>query len=113
MLLHHALIDLRQRRRSSSSSQNSKEGSPRSSMSKFNPLSGLSDKQREAQDRKNRYELLVSRLVRLHWDQSHLAKVKAEYKDKYEDYVEDDVDEYVEKGEFREFCLALLTPQKG
>src|ERR1700760_2398912 len=107
MLLHHALIDLRQRRRSSSSSQNSKEGSPRSSMSKFNPLSGLTDKQREAQDRKNRYELLVSRLVRLHWDQSHLAKVKAEYRHKYDNYVEDDVDEFVEAGEVQGFCFAL------
>jgi hypothetical protein len=113
MLLQHALIDLRPRRRSSTSSSNSKEGSPRSSMSKFNPLVGLTDKQRDAQDRKGRYELLISRLVRLHWDQSHMMRVKAEYKEKYGVYVEDDVEDYVKEGEFQEFCLALLEPRRG
>ena len=30
-----------------------------------------------------RRELLISRLVRVHWDRRHLARVKAEYEDRY------------------------------
>ena len=112
MLLHHALIDLRQRRRSSASSQNSRDPSPRSSVSKLNPFAGLAEKQREVQDRKNRYELLMSRLVRLHWDYSHMAKVKAEYEDKYKVYVEEDVEDYLKEGEFQKFCLRLLEGRR-
>jgi hypothetical protein len=112
MLLHHALIDLKQRRRSSSPPQYSKEPSPRSSLSKFNPLSGSNDKHREIQDRKNRYELVVSRLVRLHWDPLHMSRVTEEYRDKNGLFVEDDIEEHVNPGEFQEFCLALVEGRR-
>ncbi|KAF2642912.1 Annexin [Massarina eburnea CBS 473.64] len=81
MLLHHALMDLIE---PSSSSQ--------STHSKH--------------DRQQRYELLISRLVRLHWDRLHLGRVKMEYEDKYGKLVEEDVDEAT-KGDFRAFCIAL------
>lgn len=57
-------------------------------------------------ERQQRYELLISRLVRLHWDRMHMARVKAEYEDKYGCMVEEDIEEAT-KGDFREFCLAL------
>jgi len=107
MLLHHAVMDLKEGRRSSSSSQE-KDPSPRASMSKINPFAGMNDKRNEILDRKNRYELLISRLVRLHWDYSHMMKVKEEYRDKYDAPVEHDIEDYVKKGEFQKFCLALL-----
>jgi hypothetical protein len=134
MLLHHAIMDLApsasdtaltkstSRRSSSSSSSRSdsrpsKDPTPRSSSSKMrNPFSS-SDRKLEggakkdpaaAKDRKYRYELLISRLVRLHWDKMHLRKVKDGYRDKYGVYVEDDVEDCVKQGEFMEFCLALL-----
>jgi hypothetical protein len=112
MLLHHALIDLKQRRRSSASSQGSREPSPRSSATKFIPFLGSGDKAKEAQDRKGRYELLASRLVRLHWDYPLMSKVKAEYEDKYGAIPEHDVEDYVKEGEFQEFCLRLLEGRR-
>jgi hypothetical protein len=129
MLLHHAIMDLapsvsdaptKSRRDSSSSdtpsdSRHSKDPTPRSSVSKIrNPFTGSDPKvdskkdPAAAKDRKYRYELLISRLVRLHWDKLHLRKVKDEYRGKYGVYVEDDVEDCVKQGEFMEFCLALL-----
>jgi hypothetical protein len=125
MLLNHALTDLRalKERRSSSSSQ-SKDASPRASTSRLNPFSAESraererererereekrEKERQKEDRKDRYELLISRLVRLHWDRNHLRKVKEEYREKYGAHVDEDVEDYVKPGEFQEFCLNLL-----
>ena len=57
-------------------------------------------------ERQQRYELLISRLVRLHWDRMHLARVKTEYEEKYGSMVEEDLEEAT-KGDFREFCIAL------
>ncbi|KAF2235351.1 Annexin [Viridothelium virens] len=54
-----------------------------------------------------RYELLVSRLVRLHWDRSHMQKVKREYKEKYGRSAEKEL-EAVGKGDWGDFALALL-----
>ncbi|KAI9652795.1 MAG: hypothetical protein M1821_007793 [Bathelium mastoideum] len=54
-----------------------------------------------------RYELLVSRLVRLHWDRSHLQKVKREYKEKYGRSIEKEIDS-VGKGDWGHFAVALL-----
>jgi hypothetical protein len=97
MLLHHALMDLIEPSSSSSSALSSAH--PRSSRDN---TSSKHDKH----ERQQRYELLISRLVRLHWDRMHMARVKAEYEDKYGRLVEEDVEEAV-KGEFREFSLSL------
>jgi hypothetical protein len=122
MLLHHALIDLRKGEKSERGdrkrrdSSPSRDGSPRSSMSRLNPFSSESQSQREstrgkakeAQDRQERYELLISRLIRLHWDRQHMRRVKQEYRAKYRTDVERDVKDYVKPGEFQEFCFGLL-----
>lgn len=89
MLLHHALMDLIE---PPASGRSSRENTSSSSSSKH--------------ERQQRYELLISRLVRLHWDRLHLARVKTEYEDKYGRMVEEDVEE-ASKGDFREFCIAL------
>ncbi|KAJ4333454.1 hypothetical protein N0V95_009426 [Ascochyta clinopodiicola] len=91
MLLHHALMDLIEPS-SSSNARSSRENTSSTSASKH--------------ERQQRYELLVSRLVRLHWERMHLGRVKAEYEEKYGRMVEEDVEEAT-KGDFREFCLAL------
>jgi hypothetical protein len=88
MLLHHALMDLIEPPASGRSSRENQS----SSSSKH--------------ERQQRYELLVSRLVRLHWDRLHLARVKTEYEEKYGQMVEEDLEEAT-KGDFREFCIAL------
>ncbi|KAJ4343827.1 hypothetical protein N0V87_000109 [Didymella glomerata] len=89
MLLHHALMDLIEP--ASSNGRSSRENT-----------SSKHDKH----ERQQRYELLISRLVRLHWDRMHMARVKAEYEDKYGRMVEEDVEEAT-KSDFREFCLSL------
>jgi len=54
-----------------------------------------------------RYELLISRLVRFHWDRTgHLERVKTEYYEKYHAELEDDVEDAT-RGDFREFVLEL------
>ncbi|KAL9021822.1 MAG: hypothetical protein Q9185_000949 [Variospora sp. 1 TL-2023] len=55
---------------------------------------------------KDRTELLVSRLVRFHWEPKHLEKVKQEYRRKYGNKLEHDIQEGT-KGDFGEFCLGL------
>ncbi|KAF3045666.1 hypothetical protein E8E12_011092 [Didymella heteroderae] len=90
MLLHHALMDLIEPA-PSSNGRSSRENT-----------SSKHDKH----ERQQRYELLISRLVRLHWDRMHMARVKAEYEDKYGRMVEEDIEEAT-KSDFREFCLAL------
>ncbi|KAF1838505.1 Annexin [Decorospora gaudefroyi] len=87
MLLHHALMDLIE---------------PVSSSTRLSSREALSSKH----DRKQRFELLISRLVRLHWDRLHLARVKAEYEEKYGRVVEEDIEEAT-KNDFREFCIAI------
>lgn len=90
MLLHHALMDLIEPS-SSSNGRSSRENT-----------SSKHDKH----ERQQRYELLISRLVRLHWDRMHMVRVKAEYEDKYGRMVEEDIEEAT-KSDFREFCLSL------
>ena len=53
-----------------------------------------------------RYELLISRLVRLHWDKVHLIRVKREYEVKYKVTLEEDI-ENSSKGDFAEFMTQL------
>ena len=95
MLLHHALMDLIEPDAPSSGAN------PRSSSSKLPKDSGTSKHERQ-----QRYELLISRLVRLHWDRLHLMRVKREYEEKYGRVVEEDIEEAT-KGDFREFCIAI------
>ena len=59
-----------------------------------------------AETSKDRAELLMSRLIRYHWEPKHLERIKVEYKKRYGSRVEVDVEEGT-KGEFGEFCLAL------
>lgn len=80
MLLHHALEDL--------SGENS------------------SGRENSRHVPKDRYELLVSRLVRLHWDRVHLRRVKDEYRELYRKSLERDIDGRT-RGDFRDFCIAL------
>ncbi|OCT44082.1 annexin ANXC4 [Cladophialophora carrionii] len=63
---------------------------------------------------KERTELLISRLVRMHWEPRHLEKVKAVYREKYRQSVEDAIKREVWSGmkthEGRlaaDFCLEL------
>jgi hypothetical protein len=91
MLLHHALLDL------APSASDTKGPSPRSSKNDI----------AKPETKKDRYELLVSRLVRLHWDRLHFMRVKEEYRDKYGHYVEEDIEDYVRGDDFREFLLVL------
>lgn len=89
MLLHHALMDLIE----------SPAAPPTSSKSSRDATSSKHERQQ-------RFELLISRLTRLHWDRMHLTRVKMEYEEKYGRVVEEDVEEAT-KGDFREFCLSL------
>lgn len=57
-----------------------------------------------------RYELLISRIVRLHWDRLHLLRVKKEYKEKYGKHLEQDIEDST-KGDFREFVCELCEVQ--
>ncbi|KAK4539844.1 hypothetical protein LTR36_010305 [Oleoguttula mirabilis] len=54
-----------------------------------------------------RYELLISRLVRLHWDKLHLSRVKRAYAEKYGRELQEDVEDAT-KGDFREFMCELV-----
>ncbi|KAL1305962.1 hypothetical protein AAFC00_004099 [Neodothiora populina] len=53
-----------------------------------------------------RYDLLISRLVRVHWDRIHLSRVQRDYSIKYEKELEDDIEDAT-KGDFREFMSEL------
>ncbi|KAI4119371.1 MAG: hypothetical protein LQ338_007284, partial [Usnochroma carphineum] len=57
---------------------------------------------------KDRTDLLVSRLVRFHWEPKHLEKVKQEYRRKYGNKLERDIQDGT-KGDFGEFCLGLCA----
>ena len=53
-----------------------------------------------------RYELLMSRLIRLHWDRKHLEKVKDEYQARYREDLERSVKKAT-RGDFGAFCARL------
>ena len=99
MLLHHAIQDL------------APQDSPRGSRSDMNPRSSKDDV-KEASKKKERYELLISRLVRLHWDRMHFMRTKLEYKDKYGSYLEDDIEDHVKGHDFADFCIELCESAK-
>ena len=54
-----------------------------------------------------RYELLISRLVRLHWDWAHMLRVKESYYARYQRSMEEDIKNATE-GDFNAFCLSLV-----
>jgi len=54
-----------------------------------------------------RYELLISRLVRLHWDWAHTLRVKESYYARYQRSMEEDIKNATE-GDFSAFCLSLV-----
>lgn len=92
MLLHHALMDLIK----PSDAAPSKDSKSASS---------------SKHERQQRHELLISRVVRLHWDRLHLMRVKREYEDKYGREVEEDVEDAI-KSDYRDFALQLLDVGK-
>jgi len=53
-----------------------------------------------------RYELLISRLLRLHWDRLHFGAVKQEYRNKYRTEFTKDIEDAT-KGDFGDFCVQL------
>jgi hypothetical protein len=94
MLLHHSLIDL---------APTKEEVTPRASRDSIS---------KEKADRKDRYELLISRLVRFHWERMHLMRVKDDYEEKYRHSLEEDIEYYVKGDDFKEFCLGLCESGK-
>ena len=90
MLLHHALTDLM-------------EPVMEARSGRLSAREATSNKH----DRQQRVELLISRLVRLHWDRLHFARVLREYGEKYRREVEEDIEEAT-RSDFRLFCLALV-----
>ena len=60
---------------------------------------------------RDRTELLVSRLVRFHWDRAHMERVKLAYRKRYEARLEDDV-EAGTKGDFGDFCVELCLGRR-
>ncbi|KAJ5111082.1 hypothetical protein N7532_001617 [Penicillium argentinense] len=67
---------------------------------------------RESRSGRERSELLISRLVRLHWEPKHLEKVKIEYRRRYDERLEEAIAEEVMSSstgaEWGEFCIELV-----
>nr|POF05469.1 annexin a11 [Quercus suber] len=59
-----------------------------------------------------RYELLISRLVRLHWDKLHLMRVKKDYLEKYRKELQEDIEDAT-RGDFREYLCELCEVRAG
>lgn len=66
----------------------------------------IKDVAEKNKDDELRYELLISRLVRLHWDKVHLMRVKRAYAEKYRRDLQEDIEEAT-RGDFREFMCEL------
>ncbi|KAK3697343.1 hypothetical protein LTR37_017488 [Vermiconidia calcicola] len=67
--------------------------------------------ERKVED-KLRYELLISRLVRIHWDKAHLQKVKDYYWNNYKKNLENDIDDAAGEGDFADFMWELCSTTK-
>ncbi|GAM87046.1 hypothetical protein ANO11243_050670 [Dothideomycetidae sp. 11243] len=61
-------------------------------------------------DEELRYELLISRMIRFHWDRAHLDRVKREYLAKNRWSIEHHIGEAT-KGDLRMFLLGLCEPR--
>ncbi|KAI9841309.1 MAG: hypothetical protein M1837_000795 [Sclerophora amabilis] len=57
---------------------------------------------------KERTELLISRLVRFHWDRTHLERIKVEFYNRYRTEMVTAVSQGT-KGDFGEFCVELCV----
>lgn len=66
---------------------------------------------RESRTGKERSELLISRLVRLHWEPRHLEMVKLEFQKRYGELLEEAIAEEVLStaggSDWGEFCIEL------
>ncbi|GFF86557.1 isoform 2 of annexin A7 [Aspergillus udagawae] len=71
---------------------------------------------RETRSGKERSELLISRLVRLHWEPRHLEQVKNEYRRRYGERLEEAIAEEILPSpggsEWGEFCIELARSSK-
>jgi hypothetical protein len=94
LLLHHAIVDVGDRGDSGAG----RDAGARGSGSHGNSGSHAKDELR--------YELLISRLVRLHWDRGLLVRVKRAYSDKYGRALEEDLEDAT-RGDLREFVWEL------
>ncbi|KAJ6114862.1 hypothetical protein N7486_000640 [Penicillium sp. IBT 16267x] len=67
---------------------------------------------RESKSGRERSELLISRLVRLHWEPRHFEQVKIEYRRRYGERIEEAIAEEIltssNGGEWGEFCIELV-----
>lgn len=61
----------------------------------------------EESSNKERTDLLISRLVRYHWDRPHLERIKTEFRARYGMELATAVSEGT-KGNFGEFCTELV-----
>ncbi|KAF7718748.1 Uncharacterized protein PECH_004269 [Penicillium ucsense] len=72
---------------------------------------------RESRTGRERSELLISRLVRLHWEPRHLEQVKAEYRRRYNERIEEAIAEEVMSSatasDWGEFCIELARSSSG
>lgn len=66
---------------------------------------------RESKSTRERSELLISRLVRLHWEPKHLELVKREYRKRYGERLEETIAEEIMASsggsDWGEFCIEL------
>lgn len=71
---------------------------------------------RESRSGRKRSELLISRLVRLHWEPRHLEQVKNEYRRRYGERLEEAIAEEILPSpggsEWGEFCIELARSSK-
>ncbi|KAL1870393.1 hypothetical protein Plec18167_007528 [Paecilomyces lecythidis] len=63
----------------------------------------------ESRSGRERSELLISRLVRLHWEPRHLERVKHEYRKRYGQRLEESIAEEVGSSDWGEFCIELAN----
>ncbi|GES65325.1 annexin ANXC4 [Aspergillus terreus] len=71
---------------------------------------------RESKSGKERSELLISRLVRFHWEPRHLEQVKVEFRRRYKQRLEEAIAEEILPipggSEWGEFCIELARSSK-
>lgn len=67
---------------------------------------------RESKSGRERSELLISRLVRLHWEPRHFEQVKIDYRRRYGERIEEAIAEEImtssNGAEWGEFCIELV-----
>lgn len=67
---------------------------------------------RESKSGRERSELLISRLVRLHWEPRHFEQVKSEYTRRYGERIQEAIAEEIMTSsggsDWGEFCIELV-----